>query len=82
MIYEYIAEAHRRETPFVFEERFLFHIPVRMLERGDLVSHSPFGPQSKVRWPRFWRWTYWGDMLVYVDAKNTRGWLRREVVDE
>lgn len=84
MIYEYSAEAHRMETPFSVEERFLFRIPLRMVRKGDLVSVTPFGRQHRVRWAWFFRLTFIPaepDAEVYVDASETRGARRQEEVD-
>jgi hypothetical protein len=79
MIYEYVAEAHVRETPFSVDERWLVRIPTRLVERGDRVAFEPFGRWHKVMVPRVFRWRAWHD-YVYLDASNTRGYVRREVV--
>ena len=79
MIYEYAAECHYRETPFSVDERWLIRIPTRLVKRGDKVALDPFGRWHRVVSPRIYRWRAWHD-YVYLDASNTRGYVRREVV--
>jgi hypothetical protein len=79
MEYEYAAEAHMRWVGSLGarEERWLIRMPTRLVERGDKVAFEPFGRWHKVMVPRLFRWRAWHD-YVYLDASNTRGYVRRE----